>query len=435
MVPIHRLASLSRTDRDRVLRRSRATVQDCLPQVAEILAKVRKNGDAALRSFTQKYDHVKLSCLWTTGEEIEAGASRISSAVKRALSTAARNIREFHAKTAPSEIRLEAPFNPTGSFLGRKLVPLDRVGLYVPGGTAAYPSSVLMTGIPAKVAGVPEVVLCTPPRPDGSLAPEVLAACQIAGVDRIFKLGGAQAIAAMAYGTESVPRVDKLVGPGNAYVTAAKQLVRDDVAIDLPAGPSELLVLSDGTGRADYMAADLLSQAEHDPAASVVLVTTRAGQANQVAELMETMLKRLPRRDIIRKVLDSNAIALLANSLDEGIDFANEYAAEHLSLQVQDPRAALKRIRHAGSIFLGPLSAVAFGDYCSGPNHVLPTGGEARRYSGLGVSDFLRSISYQFIARGGLERLAPTAVALARAEGFEAHAQAVELRLRIPEQV
>lgn len=433
MVPIHRLAALSRPAREGILRRGRRAIDAVLPVVADILAKVRKNGDAAVRALTQKFDHVKISCLWVTGEEIESGAGKVTATVRRALVAAARNIQHFHARTAPADVRLEASFNPTGSYLGRKLVPYDRVGLYVPGGSAAYPSSVLMTAIPAKVAGVPEVILCSPPRRDGTLPPEVLAAAQIAGVDRIYKIGGAQAIGAMACGTDSVPRVDKLVGPGNVYVTAAKQLVRDDVAIDLPAGPSELLVLTDGTGRADYIAADLVAQAEHDPEAAIVLVTTRAGQASQVVELMEGMAARLPRRDIIRKVLDRNAIALIAATLEEGIEFANEYAPEHLSIQTQDPRLALKGVRHAGSVFLGPFSAVTFGDYCAGTNHVLPTAGAARFYSGLSVGDFLRSISYQFIARAGMEKLSSIAISLARAEGLEAHAQAVEIRLKVPE--
>lgn len=424
MIPVRALHELSPRARARIVDRGARTLAPVEAAVKAIVARVRRDGDAALRAFTKKFDRVERRSPRVSETERNAGAARTPAPVRSALARAARRIRAFHVRVAPIAMSFAEP----GCELGRRPVPYDRVGIYVPGGSAAYPSTVLMAAVPARLAGVREIVLTTPPGPAGRIPDAVLAAAAIAKVDRVFAVGGAQAIAALAYGTRTVPAVDKIVGPGNSFVTAAKLLVRERVAIDLPAGPSEILVLSDGAGDPRFLAADLISQAEHSPDASAVLVTTSAVQAQAVAAALAVQVPDLPRHAIIRAALRSCGAILVARSLDDALDFANEFAAEHLTLATRDPHRTLTRIRHAGSIFLGPYAPVAIGDYCSGTNHVLPTAGAARLFSGLSTQDFVRYQTWQSFTERGLRRIASTAATIARAEGLEAHARALEIR-------
>jgi histidinol dehydrogenase len=345
--------------------------------------------------------------------------------VRGALELAARNIAVFHGAQLPAGLEMEPV---PGLRLGRRADPLRRVGVYAPGGTAAYPSSVLMGVVPAKVAGVDEVIVCSPPGADGLPSPQVLAACALAGADRVFALGGAGAIAALALGTASVPRVDKVVGPGNAYVTEAKRQLTGLVAIDSPAGPSEVLVIADDSADATLVAAELLAQAEHDADAACVLVSTSAALTDEVAERVAALLEGQPRAAIIRAALAAQGALLVAADLDDAVRFAEAYAPEHLLVMTREPRSLLPRLRAAGTIFLGPASSVAFGDYVTGANHVLPTAGLARAYSGLSTLDFMRWTTYQELSDGAAARLAPATVTLAESEGLPAHALAARLR-------
>lgn len=428
MIPVRALATLTARARAFLLERGARTTTPAFDVVRPILDAVRRRGDAAIREFTRTFDRVDRRSARVTPEEWRTGAAALAPKVRAALKRAAAQIESFHARQIPRDIRVPNPHGCAGSVLGRRPVALDRIGVYVPGGSAAYPSTVLMGAIPARLAGVGEIVLVSPPGRDGRLPPAVLAAAQIAGVDAVYAVGGAQAVAALAYGTRSIPAVDKIVGPGNAFVTAAKMLVRERVAIDLPAGPSEILIVSDGTGDPRFLAADMISQAEHSPDASAVLITTSARQARAVAAALHDQIADLPRAEILRKALRDCGAILIARTLKEAVDFANAYAAEHLTLATARPESTLRAIRHAGSIFLGAHAPVAIGDYCSGTNHVLPTAGAARMYSGLSVLDFLRFQTWQKFSPAGLARIAPTAVTIARAEGLEAHARALELR-------
>jgi histidinol dehydrogenase len=361
-----------------------------------------------------------------SGEEIDqamAAAGRESLAV---LELAAKRISAYHRKQK-SETWLST--EEEDILLGQMVRPLDRVGIYVPGGKAAYPSSVLMNAVPAKVAGVGEVVMVVP-KPGGEVNPHVLAAARLAGVDRIFKVGGAQAVAALAFGTQSVPRVDKITGPGNIYVATAKKMVFGQVDIDMIAGPSEILVINDGSGEPAHLAADLLGQAEHDELASSVLITTDAGFAERVRAAVEEQLAQLPRQSIARQSIDRYGAVILARDLEEAIAFANRIAPEHLELAVANPFEILPRIRHAGAIFLGHFTPEAAGDYLAGPNHTLPTGGTARFFSPLGVDDFVKKSSIISFSRPGLERLGREIVHLAGLEGLEAHGRSVSVRLK-----
>ncbi len=395
--------------------------------VAEILDNVRRRGDAALLEYTSRFDR------WSPSgaAELEVSAAsarraldRIGRAERSALETAAGRIRRYHENQHLQGWRIE---EPDGTVLGQQVTPLDRVGLYVPGGKAAYPSSVLMNAVAAKVAGVPELVMVVP-TPDGVENDHVFAAAALAGVDRIFRVGGAQAVGALAFGTASVPAVDKIVGPGNAYVAAAKRRVFGRVGIDMVAGPSEILVIADGTANPDWVAMDLFSQAEHDEIAQAVLVTIEPGFADRVLESMRRQVVSLPRRAIIEASVRGRGALIEARDLDEACEIANRIAPEHLELAVADPDALLPKIRHAGAIFMGHYASESLGDYCAGPNHVLPTSRTARFSSPLGVYDFQKRSSLIRVSREAAIRLGETARTLARAEGLEAHARSAELR-------
>ncbi len=396
--------------------------------VAAIVADVRARGDAAVLEYTRRFDRVaagRVADLEIPGPERERALAGLDPGVRDALGAAAARIRSYHERQrAESWSYAEAD----GTVLGQRVTPLDRVGLYVPGGKAAYPSSVLMNALPAKVAGVGELVMCVP-TPDGERNPLVLAAAQLAGVDRVFAIGGAQAVAALAYGTATVPAVDKIVGPGNAYVAAAKRRVFGTVGIDMVAGPSEILVICDGSTDPDWIAMDLFSQAEHDEVAQAILLAPDAGFIDRVAASIDRQLGAMPRREIIRTALANRGALILVRDLDEACDIANRIAPEHLELSVAQPERLLDRIRHAGAIFVGRYSSEALGDYCAGPNHVLPTSRTARFSSPLGVYDFQKRSSIVNVSRAGARSLAPLAAALAQGEGLPAHARSAELRL------
>jgi histidinol dehydrogenase len=393
--------------------------------VEGIILDVRVRGDAALLDMALRFDGARLAGLEVPREAWDAALAGMAAGVRDALEAAAHNIRVFHEAQLPAGLEIEPV---PGMRLGRRADPLRRVGVYAPGGTAAYPSSVLMGVIPARVAGVDEVIVCSPPGTDGLPSREVLAACALAGADRVFALGGAGAIAALALGTASVPRVDKVVGPGNAYVTEAKRQLTGLVAIDSPAGPSEILVIADDAADPTLIAAELLAQAEHDADAASVLVCTDASLADAVAARTAELLADQPRGDIIRAALAARGALLVAADLDEAVRFAEAYAPEHLLVATRDPRALLPRLRAAGTIFLGAASSVAFGDYMTGANHVLPTNGLARAYSGLSTLDFIRWTTYQQLSDGAAAALAPATITLAEAEGLPAHALAARLR-------
>lgn len=398
--------------------------------VEAIVDAVRGEGDVALKALTQRFDGVAMARFEVDEAEFDAAVAIVPVEVQAAIDDAATRIERFHRAGIAQPYAVEtAP----GVRCERLLRPIDRVGLYAPAGSAPLPSTVLMLGIPARLAGCEDIVLCTPPRADGSADPLVLAAARRCGIRRVFKVGGAQAIAAMAFGTASIPRCDKLFGPGNGYVTEAKRLVAMDgegPAIDMPAGPSEVLVIADAKADPRFVAADLLSQAEHGGDSQVLLVSDDAALIDAVEQALADQLARLPRRDIAAVAL-SNSRAIRVDSLTEAFDVSNDYAPEHLILAIDDARAWLPRVRAAGSVFLGNLTPEALGDYCSGTNHVLPTGGAARAIGGLSVSSFQVAISVQSADRTGLANIGPTAATLARAEGLEAHARAVELRMEV----
>ena len=393
--------------------------------VADIIYNVRKNGDKALYEYCEKFDKVKLTALAVSREEMDEAFAQVPADFLRILRTAADNIRRFHEKQKRNSFILN---EQDGVVMGQKVTPVDRAGLYVPGGTAAYPSTVLMDAIPAKIAGCPEVVMVTPPGKDGKVPAVILAAAAIAGVDKIFKLGGAQAIAALAYGTESVPKVDKIVGPGNAFVAEAKKQVFGTVSIDMIAGPSEILVLADGTANAKHVAADLLSQAEHDKLASAVLVTDSEALALAVQAELERQLPLLEREEIARASIDNNGKIIVAPDLQKGIEISNEIAPEHLELCVDNPFDYLDKIRHAGSIFMGKNCPEALGDYLAGPNHTLPTGGTAKFSSPLSVDDFVKKTQYTYFTRDALASVAEDVAYFARKEGLTAHARSATVR-------
>ncbi len=394
--------------------------------VTDIIRTVREQGDAALFSFCEKFDGAKLSTLEVSDEEIEEAIAGTEEEFLEILREAAANIRAFHERQVRNSFVLS---EQDGVVVGQKITPIEKVGLYVPGGTAAYPSTVLMDSIPAKIAGCREIVMVTPPGKDGKVAPVILAAAKIAGVDRIFKVGGAQAIAALAYGTESIPCVDKIVGPGNAYVAEAKKQVFGKVSIDMIAGPSEILIVADGTCQPENIAADLLSQAEHDKMASAVLVTDSMELALRVRDQLEVQIPLLPRQEIARASIDRNGKIIVAkDNLLLAIDIANEIAPEHLELCVDNPFDYLDRIRNAGSIFMGKYCPEALGDYFAGPNHTLPTGGTARFSSPLSVDDFVKKSQFTYYTRAALERVAGKVAYFAGREGLDAHARSAVIR-------
>ena len=393
--------------------------------VTEIIANVRKNGDKALFEYCEKFDKAQLTTLQVTKAEIDEAVASIDPDFIRILETAAANIRKFHQKQVRSSFIIN---DEDGILMGQKIIPVDRAGLYVPGGTAAYPSTVLMDSIPAKIAGVRELVMVTPPNAQGKVNPYILAAAYVAGVDKIFKVGGAQAIAALAYGTESVPRVDKIVGPGNAFVAEAKRQVFGQVSIDMIAGPSEILIIADGKSNPRHLAADLLSQAEHDKLASAVLVTDSDALALAVQTELEVQIPALERAEIARASIDNNGKIIVAENLKQVIDISNEIAPEHLELCVDNPFDYLDSIRHAGSIFMGRNCPEALGDYFAGPNHTLPTSGMARFSSPLSVDDFIKKTQYTYYTRDALARVAKDVAAFATAEGLTAHARSAVIR-------
>lgn len=401
--------------------RRKGSLADVRKAAQEIIDMVRAGGDAALLELTHRFDKVELDSVRVSKEAMEDAYHRADPRLVEELRKAKENIEKFHAMQRPCDLWLRE-ISP-GLSLGVKTTPLERVGAYVPGGRAAYPSTVLMCAVPAKVAGVREVVVCTPP----PVNPLTLIAADLAGVDEVYQVGGAQAIAAMALGTKSIRPVQKIVGPGNVYVTAAKMLLRDEVEIDFPAGPSEIAILADKTAEPTYIAADILAQAEHDPNAACILVTTDELLANKVGRELEKQAARAERQEVLSRSL-ANVGYVLVRDMPSGAELINMIAPEHLSMQVCDPLAVLSGIRNAGSIFLGKYAAVACGDYASGTNHVLPTAGYARTYSGLDVAHFMKRSSVQVIKREGLESIGDTVETLAKAEGLPAHARSVRVR-------
>lgn len=399
---------------------------DVAGTVAEIIKNVRENGDKALFEYCEKFDKAQLSSLAVTKEEIDEALSLVEPEFLEILEKAAKNIRKFHSRQVRNSFIIN---NEDGIVIGQKIIPVDRAGLYVPGGTAAYPSTVLMDAIPAKIAGCREVVMVTPPTKDGKVNPVILAAAHVAGIDRIFKVGGAQAIAALAYGTQSIPKVDKIVGPGNAFVAEAKKQVFGVVSIDMIAGPSEILIVADGKSNPAYIAADLLSQAEHDKMASAVLVTDNAELARNVSTELEKQIPLLERREIARESIDVNGKIIVADTLDAAIEIANEIAPEHLELCVDNPFDKLDSIRHAGSIFMGRNCPEALGDYFAGPNHTLPTSGTAKFSSPLSVDDFIKKTQYTYYTKDALKKVAFDVAAFAKKEGLTAHAKSAVIRV------
>lgn len=429
---IHIWSELGEAERAILLRRPAVTDDaNIRAGTTTIVDDVRQNGDAALRRLTQRYDHADIKELRVSDDEFSRAESALTPRQLDALDLAIDNVRQFHIAQLPSAIRVETM---PGVLCERYSHAIDAVGLYVPAGTAPLPSAAIMMAVPADIAGCQTKILCTPPRPDGEADPAVLVAASRAGVREIYKVGGAQAIAAMAYGTESIPKVSKIFGPGNAWVTCAKTLVSTDAegaAIDMPAGPSEVLVIADADASAEFVASDLLSQAEHGVDSQVVLLTTCSEFASEVIAEIDEQLATLSRAEIAAAAL-SNSRIIVVDDVSSAIEASNAYAPEHLILQVADPRSLLGRIRNAGSVFVGPWTPESVGDYCSGTNHVLPTYGFANAWSGLGVDQFLRQMTVQELSREGLENLGDAVVSLAGLEGLDAHAAAVTRRLRTP---
>lgn len=396
------------------------------PRVAVILEIVKNDGDDALRRFSREFDEVEVDALMVSEEEIEAASKLIEPKLKNAIKKAIENIEKFHSAQSYDGIEVEIS---AGVKCYQKSVPIQKVGLYVPGGSAPLFSSVLMLGIPARIAGCKEVIICTPPDKNGGIAPTILYAAKKCGISKIFKVGGAQAIGAMAYGTESVPKVDKIFGPGNQYVTAAKQQVgMSDVAIDMPAGPSEVLIMADDSANPAFVAADLLSQAEHGGDSQAILITTSGQLAEKVKKEVEAQTEHLSRAAIAERSKGNSRILVLENA-DEMVELANEYAAEHLIIAMNDAWSAADKIVAAGSVFIGNYTPESAGDYASGTNHTLPTNGWAKAYSGVNLDSFNRKITFQEITREGIEDLGPAIEAMAMAEGLDAHANAVRVRL------
>ncbi|EMY8514913.1 TPA: histidinol dehydrogenase [Vibrio cholerae] len=417
--------SLSEAQQESILERPAITEgANITAAVAQVIAKVRSEGDAALFELTEKFDRVKPASLRVSREEMDATAARLSETMKQALEQAYNNISKFHKAQKVQPIKVETM---PGVVCEQVTRPINKVGLYIPGGSAPLPSTVLMLGVPAQIAGCRKVVLCSPP----PIADEILYVAKLCNIDEVYNLGGGQAIAAMAYGTETVTKVDKIFGPGNAYVTEAKRQVSNDfrgAAIDMPAGPSEVLVIADETADADFIAADLLSQAEHGPDSQVVLVTPSPVLADQVTDAVQKQLKVLSRAGIAEKALASSLI-IIAESLTQAVSISNYYGPEHLIVQTRNPRELVPLLDNAGSIFLGDWSPESVGDYASGTNHVLPTYGYTRTYSSLGLADFSKRMTVQELTADGLQLLAPTVVTMAEAEGLDAHKRAVTIRV------
>jgi histidinol dehydrogenase len=428
-VPVLVWSRLSQAERREALQRpTQRGGEELLGRVRKIIDEVRHGGDAILKRYTRDFDGADLAELAVSPAEFAAAEGRLSAEQRAALDRAIDNVSRFHEAQVTQPLIVETS---PGVVCERHTRPIDAVGLYVPAGTAPLPSAAIMLAIPARIAGCPVRVMCTPPQRDGFADPAVLTVARQCGVERVFKVGGAQAIAAMAYGTESIPKVDKIFGPGSAWVTAAKLLVGNDpagAALDLPAGPSEVLVLADDTANADFVAADLLAQAEHSGDAQVVLVTTSRALAEQVVTALTQQMARLSRGGTLDQAIEHTRL-ILVDTLEEAFEVSNRYAPEHLIVQTREPRRWLPLVRNAGSVFLGPWTPETMGDYCSGTNHVLPTYGFARAYSGLSLNDFLKRITVQELTAAGLKDLGPTALTIAGLEGLDAHGNAVSVRL------
>ena len=412
-------------DVDALLNRGTTERADVEKTVSEIIENVRKNGDAALKEYALTFDGCEIDNLVVTDEELEDAYNNTDKDFIKVLEQAAENIRFFHSKQLRDGFKIE---KENGIILGQKIIPIEKVGLYVPGGTASYPSSVLMNAIPAVIAGVSEIVMVTPPDKSGNIRSDILAAAKVAGVNKIIKSGGAQSIAALAYGTESVPKVDKIVGPGNIFVATAKRQVFGKVNIDMIAGPSEILVVAEPTANPKYVAADLLSQAEHDKLAAAVLITTDAGFAKKVSDEVDRQVKLLPRYEIASSSIENYGKAFIVDNLDEAVELANEVAPEHLELAVDNPFGLLDKVKNAGSIFLGKNVPEALGDYFAGPNHTLPTGKTARFSSPLSVDDYIKKSQFIFYPENELEKSKDSISLFAEREGLSAHARSVTVR-------
>jgi len=421
-----KIVELDDENRIQLLQRSQIDAESVMSAVKDIVSGVKKNKDEALHHYTEKFDGVDLKDFLVSEEDLMKSIDKLDSKLTDALENAASNIRKFHQAQLPVDWSMEID---EGITAGQIIRPLERVGCYIPGGRAVYPSSILMTVIPAKVAGVEEIICCTPPGIDGEVEDIVLAAAYLAGASKVYCVGGAQAIAAMAYGTETIDTVDKIVGPGNIFVTAAKKMVYGQVDIDFPAGPSEVLIIADETANPKYIALDLLAQAEHDPQAAAVLVTTSPKLAKAVDENIQLELPVMKRKEIIEDSLAKNGLIVLVETLKEAVDFSNDYAPEHLMIMTSNPEKVLVDIKNAGSIFLGDLTPVAAGDYGSGTNHVLPTSFCARMYSGLSTESFLKKPTVQQLSPEGLNNLKDVVVPLAEYEGLYAHAESFKRRL------
>lgn len=411
-------------DINKILSREIQSYGEYEESVRQIVADVMTGGDAAVKKYTRKFDGVSVDGLAVSGDEIDEAFASVSPRFLEVVKKSAENIAEFHSKQIKSGFEI----NRDGVTLGQKYTAVEKAGLYVPGGTASYPSTVLMNAVPAKIAGVGEIIMCTPPSANGKVRAEILAAAKIAGVDRIYKCGGAQAIAAMAYGTESIPKVYKIVGPGNIFVALAKKLVFGTVSIDMIAGPSEILVVADGKADARHVAADMLSQAEHDKLASAVLVTDSAVLAKDVAAEIDRQLETLPRREIASASIENNGKIIVTDSIERAVEVANAIAPEHLETCVENPRAWLDKIKNAGSVFLGGYTPEALGDYYAGPNHTLPTGGSAKFSSPLSVDDFVKKTQYIMYSAEALEKAAADVEYFAESEGLDGHARSVKIR-------
>jgi len=412
---------------DRVMNRGKADLSSTSLAVKKIITDVRENGDGALLRYTEKFDDVRItrSKLKVAEREVKEAYKKLERSQINALKKAAMNIARFHKKQVKDMWFLETT---KGVTVGQVTRPLSSIGVYAPGGKASYPSSVLMCAIPARVAGVKKIVACSPPGESGNISPALLVAADIAGVTEIFRVGGAQAIAALAYSTETVPKVDKIVGPGNVFVTAAKLEVSKDVAIDVPAGPSEILIIADETANASFIASDLLAQAEHDSQAWAILLTTSRKLALAVEEEVYKQMESLSRRETVKSSIQKGGLIVIVEDILEAVEYANLIAPEHLQIQTKSPRKVFSKIQNAGAVFLGNYSTVAFGDYSSGLNHVLPTGGYAKIYSGLSTRDFVKTINFLQCSRQGYLNLKKTTVTLAKLEGFDGHARSASIR-------
>lgn len=421
-----KIVQLKKENRIELLKRSQIDSNSVLETVQDIVSDVKNNQDNALRSYTKKFDGVDLKEFLVSDDEVNESLSKIDPELTSSIKKAASNIRKFHQAQLPEEWSMEID---NGVTAGQIIRPLDKVGCYIPGGRAAYPSSILMTVIPAKVAGVNEIICCTPPGRNGKVDDVILATAYLAGAHKVYKVGGAQAIAAMAYGTETIDPVDKIVGPGNIFVTAAKKVVYGQVDIEFPAGPSEVLIIADKTGNPHFIAMDMLAQAEHDPQSASVLVTTSPELAEKVDLIIESELPNMKRKKIIQESLDNNGLIVLVDDINEAVDFSNDYAPEHLMIMTAQPEEIVADIENAASIFLGDLTPVAAGDYGSGTNHVLPTAFCARMYSGLSTESFLKKPTIQKITKDGLNSLKDVVIPLAEYEGLYAHAESFRRRL------